>query len=190
VYNRLAVIINDNKRIGVGVAVPKAVYNNVPERIREHYGFEHYTFAVRMCLMKISEWREKTPPINSLPMQYIFDWENPGTPKRREISEILDNVHEQLKPMFGLDVGGYGFKHKEQFKPLQAADILAWQMNCYMPKIYPHGETEELAEKLLHPGFRILRQDQEMDLGFFSDENMGAWVKRIENYEAEHGVIY
>lgn len=190
VYGRLATIINDNKRIGIAAAVPKAVYDKVPQRIREHYGLEHYTFAVRMCLMKISEWRDKTPPLNTFPMQYIFDWETPGTPKLLEVSSTLGNVHEKLKPMFGLDTGGFSFQHKGQFKPLQAADILAWQMNTYMPKIYPRGETLELAEKLLHPGFRLLRQDQEMDLGFFKEENMGAWVKRIEEYESEHGVIY
>lgn len=189
VYRRLATIINDNKRIGIGAAVPKAVYDKVPDRIRQHYGFEHYTFAVRMCLFKIAEWREKTPPINLLPMQYIFDWETPGTLKHREVSDTLGNVHEKLKPIFGLDTGGFGFQHKEYFKPLQAADILAWQMNSYMPKIYPHDETEELAEKLLHPGFRILRQDQEIDLGFFSQENFDVWLKKIEDYDAEHGVI-
>lgn len=187
VYQRLAHIINDNKRIGIGVAVPKSVYDKVPTRIREHYGFEHYTFAVRMCLMQISVWREKS--LNSLPMQYFFDWEEPGTSKRIEISNTLDNVHEQLQPLFGLHTGGYGFQKKKNFKPLQAADILAWQMNNYIPKIYPEGETQENM-KQLHPGFRLLRQDQEMNLGFFSETNMAAWTARIEKYETEHGVIY
>jgi len=188
VYARLAAAINDNKRIGIGAAIPKEVYNKVPNRIREHYGFEHYTFAVRMCLMKVAEWREKS--LNMLPMQYIFDWENRESSKRIEISQLLDGCHEKLKPFFGLDTGGYGFQHKEQFKPLQAADILAWQMNCYMPKIYPHGETKESVKNFCHSGFIALRQDQEMDIGFFTEPYMLEWIKRIEKYEAEHGIIY
>lgn len=185
VYRRLAGIINDNKRIGIGVAVPKSVYDTVPQRIRDHYGNEHYTFAVRMCLMQISVWREKT--FNSFPMQYIFDWETPGTPKHIEISAMMSNVHEHLRPLFGLDTGGFGFQRRQYFKPLQAADVLAWQMNSYMPKIYPQGE---LKFDKLHPGFRLLRQDQEMNIGFLSKSNMQEWTKRIEGYEQQYGIIY
>ena len=187
VYKRLAGIINDNKRIGVAAAVPKAVYDEVPERIRNHYGFQHYTFAVRTCLVKIAKWREKS--LISHPMQYVFDWEESGTPKRLEISAMLDGIHPKLKQMFGVDTGGYGFQKKSRFKPLQAADILAWQMNCFMPKIYPQGESWDTIDSILKPGFRILREDQEMDLGFYTEENIGQWLKRIEDYEAQHGVV-
>jgi hypothetical protein len=188
VFQRLAQIINDNKRIGIAAAVPKAVYDKVPERIRLHYGREHYMFAIRACLMKISLWREKSL-MTSLPMQYIFDWEEPGTPKHIEITENFSTVHNALKPLFGLHTGGWGFQRKQFFLPLQSADILAWQMNCYMPKIYPQGETVEAMEKHLHPGFKLLRIDQEMDLAFFNEENLGAWLKRIEDHEAKYGVI-
>ena len=185
VYRRLAGIINDNKRIGIGVAVPKSVYNSVPQRIRDHYGNEHYTFAVRMCLMQISEWRAKS--LISLPMQYIFDWETPGSPKHAEISAMMSNVHERLRPLFGLDAGGFSFQRRQFSKPLQAADILAWQMNRYIPRIYPQGEINFDA---LHAGFRILRKDQEMNIGYFSESNMQAWINRILGYEEKYGVIY
>jgi hypothetical protein len=146
VFQRLVKVINDNKRMGVGVALPKAIYDTVPQRIRDHYGNEHYTFAVRMCMMQIHLWRKQS--LISHPMQYIFDWEKPGTRKHTEISELMTNVHEKLKPMFGLDTGGFSFQHRQAFKPLQAADILAWQMNAYMPKIYPQGETEADIERM------------------------------------------
>ena len=166
VYRRLAGIINDNKRIGIGVAVPKFVYDTVPQRIRDHYGNEHYTFAVRMCLMK-SPYGAKKVLILS-PCNH-FDWEAPGTPKHIEISAMMGNFHERLRPLFGLDTGGFSFQRRQFFKPLQAADILAWQMNSYIPKIYPQGE---LNFDKLHAGFRILRQDQEMNIGFFSESDM------------------
>jgi hypothetical protein len=86
----------------------------------------------------------------------------------------------------GSTTGGFGFQHKEQFKPLQAADILAWQINTYMPKIYPEGQFN--FDKC-HSGFKILRLDQEMDIGFFSESNINDWLKRIETIEAEHGII-
>jgi hypothetical protein len=188
VYKRLATIINENKRIGVACAIPKAVYDAVPLRIRKHWGMEHYTYAVRMCLMRIAEWRAKS--LISQPMQYVFDWEDSWTPKYKEISGLMGGVHEKLKPMFGLDSGGFMFQRKQVYKPLQAADILAWQMNNHMRKIYPNGENEENLPKVLHEGFRQLRQDQEMDLGFFTETNMQAWITKIEAFEAENGVLY
>jgi hypothetical protein len=184
VYSRLARTINENKRIGVGVAVPKSLYDKVPDKIRDHYGYEHYTFAVRMCLMQILQWRQKS--LISQPMKYVFDWEEAGTPKRREISELLTNVHEKLKPLFGLDTGGFDFARRQEAKPLQAADILAWQMNSYMPKIYPAGETNF---DFLREGFKILREDQEVELGYFSESNIESWINRCLESEEKHGEI-
>jgi hypothetical protein len=184
VYHRLAKIINDNKRTGFGSAVPKSIYDTVPQRIRDHYGNEHYTFAVRMCMLQIYLWREKS--FNSLPMQYIFDWEKPGSPKHAEITKLMSTIHEKLKPMFGLDAGGFSFQHKEQFKPLQAADVLAWQMNAYIPKIYPEGESN--FEKV-HPGFRVLRENQDLTLGFYTASNMQGWLDIVLEFEAKHGIV-
>jgi|SRR6185437_6021515 len=187
VYKRLASIINDNKRIGIGCAIPKAVYDAVPERIRKHYGNEHYTFAVRTCLIEIWRWRERSSI--SRYIQYVFDYEKPGTAKHTEISSLMGNMHPSWRDFFGLDVGGYSFQSKKLFKPLQAADILAWQIHNYMPKIYPHEETQQDVKEKLHPGFAKLRVGQEMSLIFFNQPNCEAWVERLLKFEAEHGII-
>jgi hypothetical protein len=186
VFARLAKIINDNKRIGVGVALPKTVYDAVPQRIRDHYGTQHYTFAVRMRMIQIFQWREQSGI--ALPMHYVFDWEEPGTSKHREISELMTNVHPSIRPMFGLDTGGFSFRRRQEAKPLQAADILAWQMNAYMPKVYPKGETKADLDKI-HPGFRLLREDQEVILGFYAPANIQTWLDRVLQFEETHGVI-
>jgi hypothetical protein len=80
--------------------------------------------------------------------------------------------------------GGYSFQHKECFKPLQAADILAWQMRSSMDKIFPLGADHP---ELCHRGFRVLRAGQEMDLGFFTDEQLENFVKQNEESERIHG---
>jgi hypothetical protein len=187
VFNRLATIVNDNKRIGIGCAVPKAIYDAVPEKIRRHYGNEHYTFAVRTCLIEIWRWRERSSI--SHPIQYIFDYEKPGTPKHTEISGLMGNMHPSWQAIFGLDTGGYSFQSKKLFKPLQAADILAWQIHNYIPEIYPHNETQQDVKEKLHPGFAKLRVGQEMSLVFFDRPNCDAWVKRLTDFEAQHGII-
>jgi hypothetical protein len=187
VYNRLAEIVNTNKRMGIGVALPKELYDGIPERIRFLYGSEHYTFAIRMCLMQIYLWRKEN--LISLPMQYIFDYEDSGTQKRIEIEKLMSTVHDDLKPLFGLDGGGYSFQSKKRFKPLQAADILAWQMHNYIPKIYPKDETQEDVNLRLHKGFAKLRVGQEMRLGCYSQSSLNAWLEKTLAFEKEHGVI-
>jgi hypothetical protein len=182
VYDRLAEIINNNKRIGIAVAVPKKPYDAIPERIRRYHGLEHYTFAVRMCLMRIMRWREESSI--SIPMQYFFDWEMSGSRKRAEISKIFDTLHESWEDKFGMQRDGYSFQHKEEFKPLQAADILAWQMNNHMRKIMPIGHDDL---SITHPRFSKLRVDQNMDLGFFTENQLRLWVKQIEDEEAKRG---
>lgn len=180
VYNRLATVINSNKRIGIAVAVPKAHWDAVPERVHRHYGREHYTFAVRMCVNRIVNWRKRS--MIGLPMRYTLDWEMQETPKREEISRIFDLIgrpqNYRVADLLGLEPNGYGFEHKEEFKPLQAADILAWQMRAHMRKIWPLGHDDE---SLCHPGFRLLREDQETDLGFFTKDQI---EKFVEDFDA------
>jgi hypothetical protein len=84
VYARLAKIVNENKRIGIAAAVPKKVWDSTPDYIRQFYGREHYTFAVRQYMLRIAAWRKRS--MISLPIQYVFDWEMKATPKRTEIS--------------------------------------------------------------------------------------------------------
>jgi len=184
VYSRLAKIINENKWTGIACAVPKKGYDEiVPDDLKIHYGKEHYTFAVRTCLIRLLDWRKAS--MVTLPMRYVFDWEMSISEKRKEISAMMDTMHDSWKEQFGMEPGGYSFEHKEMFKPLQAADILAWQMNALMRKIPPDGEeTEGMANK----GFLQLRQDQEMELGFYTREQLRLWVKRNLEFKAKTGM--
>ncbi|HUY12755.1 MAG TPA: DUF3800 domain-containing protein [Terriglobia bacterium] len=188
VYERLAKIINQNKRIGIAVAVPKENWNRTPERIRLHFGTEHYTFAVRLCMMQIAKWRKKS--LISLPIQYVFDWEMNTSRKRKEIDtifEIFSNpAHEHLAEVYGVEPEGYSFQRKENFKPLQAADILAWQMRSHMHKIWLHDQDDL---SLCHPGFRMLREDQEMDLGFMTEEQITRFVEKVDAWEKSIGPL-
>jgi hypothetical protein len=178
VYERLAKIINKNTRIGIAVAVPKDHWDATPDWIRGHFGKQHYTFAVRMCMNAIAKWRRAS--LISTSMRYVFDWEMEKTEKREEITRILDLLtkpnNQPVGDLLGLEPSGYAFEHKEQFKPLQAADILAWQMRRHMQKIWPLGHDDE---SRCHPGFRLLREDQHPDLGFFTKD-------QIQKFVADH----
>ena len=136
--------------------------------------------------MRILHWRAQA--LNILPVCYIFDFEMSSSQKRQEISFIFDHLSKPERAitaqMFGVEPHGYGFEHKEELKPLQAADILAWQMRSHMRKIWPLGRDDE---SLCHRGFRLLREDQEMDLGFFTEEQIQNLVQQNHDEERRTG---
>ncbi|HEV2498272.1 MAG TPA: DUF3800 domain-containing protein [Terriglobia bacterium] len=169
VYKRVASTINVHKSIGFSIAVPKREYDQTSDDFRDHHGQEHYTFAVLHCLKLIEKWRRESNRLH-IPMQYIFDWEMQKSRKRVEIESLWNGMHPLVANALGTNpVDGYSFQHKECFKPLQAADVLAWQMKAHMEKILPFGKDRE---ELTHPGFRLLRQDQEMELAFFTPDQI------------------
>jgi hypothetical protein len=169
VYKRLATIINENKRIGCGIAVPKDVFDrlvpSLPEKLREQFGTHHYTFAVKAVIALIGEWRLELGI--TLPVQYVFDRMGKG---RGEIGALWDNVHEEkwMGEIFGMECNGFSFHNKADLKPLQAADVLAWQMNWHMRNVINIGK-HDVEDAHFH--FRLLRSDQEMKLGFLTEGN-------------------
>jgi hypothetical protein len=177
VYGRLAHVINQNKRIGVACAVPKTFYDALPIATRQVFGLEHYTFAVRMCVSGIIKWRE-TSRI-TLPIRYVFDWEMNGTRKRQEIEKIWTTLHPSWESHIGSGREGFCFEHKEECAPLLAADILAWQMRGHMLKIWPDNEDEKNLHRC-HAGFMALRNNQVMDLGFFTEEQLKKFQIQFE----------
>jgi hypothetical protein len=136
--------------------------------------------------MRILHWRAQS--LSILPVRYVFDFEMSSSQKRQEISFIFDHLSQPEREitarMFGVEPNGYAFEHKEQFKPLQAADILAWQMRRHMRNIWPLSHDDE---SLCHSGFRLLRENQEMDLGFFTGDQITKFVQQVEDEEKRTG---
>jgi hypothetical protein len=169
VYNRLAGIINQNKRIGFGIVVPKDVFENLvpplPYRLKQTFGIRPFPFAVRAVLGLIGEWRMQS--MISLPTQYVFDRMGKG---KGEIGAFWDDIEDQQwkDNIFGMEQAGYSFQNKDNLPPLQAADILSWQMNWHMQNII-YKAKRDIEDA--HPHFSILRRNQEMKLGFLTEEN-------------------
>jgi hypothetical protein len=177
VFQRIAIAINENKLAGFGLAIPKEVLDRVvptlPERIRAKCGKHHYTFAVKATLTMIAKWRAESEI--RLPMQYVFDRMGKG---KGEIMEIFDkkNLRDwDALGKLGMEPEGYSFQDKAEFKPLQAADVLAWQTNWHMRNVIALGK--HCADDC-HPHFKVLRLDQTMRLGFMTEEN---FMITIEN---------
>lgn len=182
VYSRIVEALNPNKSIGIAIAVPKSIYDQSSEPFRAFYGKEHYTFAVRMCLKRVAKWRVDSRRF-FMPMQYFFDWEDEDSEKRTEIDNLWKSMHPVVRKELGANEGdGYSFQSKQHFEPLQAADILAWQMKTHMENILPYGEDRQ---ELTKEGFMKLRLDQEMDLLFFTESQMESAIKAYEQATRE-----
>jgi hypothetical protein len=181
VYARLASIINTRVRKGFAVAVPKDAFDRAaPQDFRDHFANDHYTYAVHCVIGLIAQWRDQYKIIP--PIQYVFDRGSP----QAQIKAVWDIIGNEPKhaSKYGLVPNGYGFQDKKFFKPLQAADILAWQMRNHMRRVMIEGKDDVAS---CHHGFRVLRENRPMQLGWFTESQMRKVFTDLEEYEQKHG---
>jgi hypothetical protein len=124
---RLRGIIKNTAEKGFALGIVKKDFDElVPSALRVQ-GFEsHYTYAIRRVLGMIDTWRQKEKLTE--PIEYIFDWMDPGDPRRREIGAVFGPAEGEPEALrrYGLSKGGFSFKPKKNLAPLQAADMFAW----------------------------------------------------------------
>ncbi len=126
VYRKLAAIMGKHIERGYSVTVSKAAFDaHVATTLKSQIGKHHYTFAVRTCIGNMRQWRLD----NGGNFQFVFDWMDKGKSKA-EIANIYDKLDAAIRAEHGLPHTreGWSFQHKEDFPPLQAADIFAWNV--------------------------------------------------------------
>jgi hypothetical protein len=184
VYGKLASIVNTRARMGFAIAVPKKPFDRfVFPEFKELYAKDHYTWAVKSVLGLVENWREKFGI--TIPMQYVFDR---GTLGQQQINDIWIQF-EQIKSAeqkYGIVPRGVMFQDDKVFKPLQAADILAWQMQNHLRRTALIGLNPD-DPKLVHPGFAILRHKRPMDLGFYSTDQLKRLFDKAKEYHESTG---
>jgi hypothetical protein len=139
VYRKLASIINTRIRRGFGIAIPKAPFDKYAiQEFKDEFASDHYTWAVRSALLFISSWREQHRYVT--PMQYVFHRGSLSQPRIQEIWESESKKNNALAELrFGMVPEGIMFQDAAVFKPLQAADILAWQVHNQMRRTVMMG---------------------------------------------------
>jgi Protein of unknown function (DUF3800) len=184
VYKKLASIINTRVRQGFAVAVPKQPFDEyVFDEFRD-FAENHFVFAVKTVMGYIDNWRQEFSV--GLPMQYVFESGSPGEDQIHQIwKECLS--HKNSEERYGIVPNGVMFQDKRFFKPLQAADILAWQMQNVMRRTVLIGR-DPYDRKLVHPNFLMLRDRRPVDLMFYSREQMKQTFERTRTYHDEHGI--
>jgi Protein of unknown function (DUF3800) len=133
---RLIGMINVRIRMGFAAAVPKDEYdaNVEPDRkLRHIMGSFHYSFAVKLCLSLVKQWKEQFASQDKI--RYVFDQMSEG---RGEIVSIFREFENEADNFLGVQLAGYEFRNKNDLQPLQAADVLAWHVyrqmtDCVIP---------------------------------------------------------
>jgi hypothetical protein len=118
------------KKYGVRIysfAVNKSDYDEViPVDLRRHIG-GHYAWAIRHLLSHLVAWRVSRRVAH--PLQYLFDWEQPSSPTRREIDKIMEQAERQaakMEPPLTGEYLQYDFRPRKDHPGLQCVDSLAW----------------------------------------------------------------
>jgi hypothetical protein len=185
---QLIATVNLRTRMGFSVGIPKTVYDLfAPDRFKKYYAKDHYTFAVKCCIGLIWRWRMRFGIKE--PMQYVFDNVNKGPKQiRAQIGQIWEDVHSDsaVREKYGLqELDGSLFQSKKLFRPLQAADLLAWHMHDYMINCVAHGKDK------LHdarPSFLDLTHERPRDLGWFTGPQLVKYFEEMDVLEKTHGI--
>jgi hypothetical protein len=184
VYAKLASIINSRAQMGFAIAVPKKAFDQfVFPEFKEQYAKDHYTWAVKSVLGLVANWRGKFGI--TIAMQYVFD---AGSLGQQQINEIWTQ-YEQIKSAeqkYGIVPNGVMFQDDKFFKPLQAADILAWQMQNHLRRTVLLGRDAD-DRRFMKPGFAVLRHKRPMGLGFFSTDQMRRVFDKAKEYHESTG---
>jgi hypothetical protein len=103
-------------------AVTKTDYDEVvPDELKQYWGKNHYTWAIRQFLDYIHTWERNR---GGAPLEYVYDWMKPTDSARREIEKVIAQS-EDMSGNTG-EFSNYSFRCRDKIPGLQCADILAW----------------------------------------------------------------
>lgn len=184
-YYRLANIVNTRISTGFAFGVPNESFDlHTPQHFKDDLGKRHFTFAVRSVLDLVSQWYASYG--SGKAVQYVFDRMGKG---KGEIDAIFDITKE--RPEWAAKLGvrpkepdGIMFQDKELFRPLQAADILAWNMRSFMRDEINRGLPQTPGR--IRPYFQVLRKPP-MRIGFMRDSDLEKAARDISEYEEREG---
>ena len=141
VEKRCIAAISEHAEIGVCVSMKKADFDFVSSPAYEKAFGGLYTHCALWCFNEISRWAERTNFNGSI--SYFFE---SGHKDQSEANEVMNRVATRPTWFNKFRYGGHAFKPKDQLRPLQSGDILAWQW---------HTDTKNM----LDPNGRERRKD-------------------------------
>lgn len=186
VYSRLTTIINVRARMGFAFGVPMPAFEKyAPLHLKKEVTSDAFTFAVQSMLSLIGDWYARFG--HGKAIQYVFE----KRPKMGKVNQTWQLIGENsfLAERLGARPNipdGILFQDPKLFKPLRAADILAWNMFTHMRDVVLQGLPDR--PPYIKPYFDMLRRDRPMKLGFMTEEQLKRAFNDLEKREYETGL--
>lgn len=147
VIEALIAVINRNVLYGIGALVLLEDYKEVVATQRHWQVLgQPYTFCSKMCFYAAAMWADKYGYKDSI--RYIFDQ---GDEHKHEVltAHTAACGDEETSAFYRFGHGSLTFDRKDKVRPIQAADILAYEMYREMQRNVYRGESKTYTRKSL-----------------------------------------
>lgn len=173
VYRKLAALIGKYIERGYSVTVQKSAFVTIAPETRAVIGDKPYTLAVRTCIGNMRKWRVDSGGN----FQFVFDWISKGNGKG-EIKAIHETLSQIEREEYGLTqmTDGWSCQHKQDFPPLQAADIFAWN-------VYNATVNRVIAREARPSRWLVMLRDyvsQPLSIGVFDESQIQSFNRHWE----------
>jgi hypothetical protein len=149
-FERLVSIINKHALASVGIVIPVSFYESAMSPKAKRISGGPYGHAVRCCFMDLAKIdRSNVVGHENVWIDYVFEAGVKGSGmivKTFRESAKNENTRNQFR------LHSIRFEDKRQFVPLQAADILAYELYKHMPRQLGIDPRKQRVEHLRHLG--------------------------------------
>lgn len=175
IYQALLAVIQRNVMYGIGALVLLSDYREVINtEFRQAVVGQPFTFCSKMCLFAAAQWAERVGYKDSI--RYVFD---DGDQHKQDILKAHTHActDEELSAFYRFSTGSLTFGHKDKVTPIQAADILAYEMYKEMYRnVYP-SEPKRYTRRSMHA---LL--DQDGDYKVYNKDGLMGVIHQAEDY--------
>lgn len=175
IIQALIAVIQRNVMYGIGALVLLSDYREVINtEFRQAVVGQPFTFCSKMCLFAAAQWAERIGYKDNI--RYVFD---DGDQHKQDILKAHTHActDEELSTFYRFSTGSLTFGHKDKVTPIQAADILAYEMYKEMYRnVYP-SEPKRYTRRAMHA---LL--DTDGDYKVYSKEGLMGVIHQAEDY--------
>jgi uncharacterized protein DUF3800 len=127
-------LIVDHMSYGFAVSIEKRFAHLIPTG---NLTFSAYSFACWQCLMAIRKWADTENYRGDV--LYFFEQ---GHDSEHEADKLMIDIFKQTELQSVYRSSGHGFYDKRKVRPLQCADILAWQWLTHSKRMKREGISD------------------------------------------------
>ena len=175
-FARLVSIINRHTLASIAIIIPVKSYNHIFSKQGKRFVGGPYGLAASACFMDAAKVMDADYP--SARIAYVFE---AGAPGGGEVLKVFQWNYSDIENRTRFKLLSLKFEGKE-FVPLQAADILAYEMHKHLPRQIGIDQRKPRYEHM-----QLLEECKLRSWGYLEDEQLADHAKVIDLAAAVHG---